>query len=95
MFAEMWMERVAKTVGVPDWQVRRMHLYNEGDLTHFGQLLDNCQIRSCWERVVSTSQHAQRMTAVAAFNEKNRWRKRGIAGGWLHGCVVSSACMLA
>ena len=38
MFAEMWMERIARTVGRPVHQVRAANMQNEGYVTHYGQV---------------------------------------------------------
>jgi hypothetical protein len=30
--------KIAKTVGKPDAEIRSLNMYNEGDVTHFGQV---------------------------------------------------------
>lgn len=40
--------------------VRELNLYREGDTTHFGQVLDACRIRNCWEQVKSSGDLATR-----------------------------------
>ena len=44
MVAEMWMDAVARTVGKSPDAVRELNMYQEGQLTHFGQLLEGCQV---------------------------------------------------
>ncbi|PNW76169.1 hypothetical protein CHLRE_12g545101v5 [Chlamydomonas reinhardtii] len=79
MFAEMWIEQIAKTVGKPDHEVRTLNMYNEGDVTHFGQVMEHCRARACWDTVLASSDYSRRLGAVAEFNAAHRWRKRGLA----------------
>lgn len=51
----------------------------EGDLTHFGQKLEGCQARRCWEEVQEMSGWKARRAAADEFNAQNRYRKRGMA----------------
>ncbi|KXZ53315.1 hypothetical protein GPECTOR_7g1209 [Gonium pectorale] len=79
MFAELWIEQIAKTVGKPDAEVRTLNMYHEGDVTPFGQVMEHCRARACWEKALSSSDFEARQKAVAEFNAANRWRKRGLA----------------
>ncbi|GFR49634.1 hypothetical protein Agub_g11707 [Astrephomene gubernaculifera] len=79
MFAEMWIEQIAKTLNLPDAEVRSLNMYREGDVTHFGQVLEACRARACWEQVLASSEYERRLQQVATFNLENRWRKRGLA----------------
>ncbi|GIL49662.1 hypothetical protein Vafri_5944 [Volvox africanus] len=79
MFAEMWIEQIAKTLGKPDVEIRTLNMYDEGDVTHFGQVLEHCRARACWQTALSSSSFSERQTQVAEFNKANRWRKRGLA----------------
>lgn len=51
MVAEMWIDHVARSVGKPAQEVRELNMYHEGDVTHFGQALEHCRVRTCWEQV--------------------------------------------
>ena len=44
LVTEMWLDRVARTVGKPLQAVRELNLYSEGDKTHYGQVLNGCQV---------------------------------------------------
>jgi len=79
MFAEMWVEQIAKVVGKPDHEVRQLNMYKEGDITHFGQAMEHCRVGPCWEQAMRNSQYETRRAQVDAYNSSNRWRKRGIA----------------
>jgi hypothetical protein len=39
------MDHVARAVGRPPAAVRELNLYKEGEKTHFGQVLEGCQVR--------------------------------------------------
>lgn len=51
MVTEMWMDRIARTVGKSPEEVRELNMYHENDVTHYGQVLDGCQLRPCWNNV--------------------------------------------
>lgn len=42
--AEMWVDHIARTLGQPPEAVRALNFYREGDATHFGQVLEGCQV---------------------------------------------------
>ena len=48
LVTEMWLDRVARTVGKPLQAVRELNLYSEGDRTHYGQVLNGCQVSGSW-----------------------------------------------
>lgn len=54
-----------------------MPFLQEGDVAPFGQRLDGCQARRCWEEVLASSGFEQRLEAVQQHN----------AGGW-RSCAV-------
>jgi len=56
-----------------------MNLYKNGDLTHYGQKIEDCNLLTCWNQVIEVSQYHQRRQEVDNFNRCNRWKKRGIA----------------
>lgn len=62
MFAEMWMERIAAELGRPGWEVRAANLYNEGDVTHFGQVWGGVGRRRGWR----TERHDRPQSITAA-----------------------------
>ncbi|MEW5306011.1 MAG: hypothetical protein WDW36_008516 [Sanguina aurantia] len=79
MFAEMWVDQISKTVGMPSVDVRSANMYAEGDLTHYGQRLDECKMQVCWDKALANAGYAERVESIAQFNAVNRWRKRGLA----------------
>uniref|UniRef100_A0AAY4DHY6 FAD-binding PCMH-type domain-containing protein n=1 Tax=Denticeps clupeoides TaxID=299321 RepID=A0AAY4DHY6_9TELE len=79
MVAESWMSDVALACGIPSYEVRRMNLYNEGDLTPFNQRLEQFTIGKCWEECLDISNYMKRQGAVEEFNRQHRWTKRGLS----------------
>lgn len=64
-------------------EIRYKNMYRNGtadsyDVTHFGQKLDFCNIRTIWDDLYKSSDFEKRQKEVEKFNQENRWRKRGI-----------------
>lgn len=64
-------------------EIRYKNMYRNGtedvyDVTHFGQKLDFCNIRTIWDDLYKSSDFEKRQKEVVKFNQENRWRKRGI-----------------
>ncbi|XP_061480984.1 xanthine dehydrogenase/oxidase [Rhineura floridana] len=79
MVAECWMSDIAMKCGLPAEEVRKLNLYNEGDLTHFNQKLEGFTLQRCWEECLINSDYHSRRKLIVEFNQKNRWKKRGMA----------------
>lgn len=47
-----------------------MHLYQEGDCTHYKQPIINCNISKCWQQVLQQSDYETRKAEVIKYN---RW----------------------
>lgn len=64
-------------------EIRYKNMYRNGtkesyDMTHFGQELEFCNIRTIWDDLYRSSNFDKRQKEVVKFNQENRWRKRGI-----------------
>ncbi|KAG5676847.1 hypothetical protein PVAND_006654 [Polypedilum vanderplanki] len=79
MVGENIIRQIAKKLNKDLTEIMDINLYNEGDITHYNQLLSNCNVRRCFEEVQKSSNFAKRRNEIAIFNEKNRWKKRGIS----------------
>jgi xanthine dehydrogenase/oxidase len=79
LFAEMWIDRVARKLGKTAEAVREINLYDEGETCHFGQVMESSQLKACWEQATGNFALAGRRAAAAAFNAAHKHRKRGIA----------------
>jgi len=51
MFTEMWIDRIARSLGTTPEAVRTANMYAEKDKTHYGQELEACQVKACWQQV--------------------------------------------
>jgi len=76
---ETIMEHVAKTLQVTPDSVRFANMYQQGQVTPYGQPIQYCSLTDLWNSLYQNSSYAQRLAAVQAFNAANRWRKRGIS----------------
>ncbi|CDW52211.1 xanthine dehydrogenase [Trichuris trichiura] len=78
---------VAYHLDIQPEMVRERILYKEGDETPFGQRLDKCNIRRCWEECMKRSLFAERRRTIDKFNRnaeairvwENFLKKRGIS----------------
>ncbi|XP_072356297.1 xanthine dehydrogenase/oxidase isoform X2 [Scyliorhinus torazame] len=79
LLAECWMNHIVAKCGLPSEQVQKLNLYQEGDLTHTNQKLEEVNIRKCWDECLERSSYHSRRRAVDEFNRQHRWKKRGLA----------------
>lgn len=84
LIVEEAIERVAHELGVTPEEVRYKNLYKTSrgrsfQRSPFDQALKPCYIREMWNKLWESSDFAKRQQAVEEFNQKNRWRKRGIS----------------
>lgn len=59
-------------------QIRWQNMYSEGDCTHFGMHLRQCNIRRCWRECLEFADFEQSKAAVDQWNGQNKFIKRGI-----------------
>jgi xanthine dehydrogenase/oxidase len=48
--------------------VRRLNLYQEGDLTHYKQPLVDCHLQQCWDELVEKANVKARKVDIDKFN---------------------------
>ncbi|XP_069743877.1 xanthine dehydrogenase/oxidase isoform X2 [Narcine bancroftii] len=77
--AESWMDAIIQKSGLPAHQVRKVNMYQEGNITHYGQTMEDVNIRKCWDECMDSSSYYSRRKAVDEFNRQHRWKKRGLA----------------
>ena len=73
------IEQAAHAIGMLPEEVREKNLYQLGNATPFGEVLDYCVLPQVWSRIKRNADFARRQAAVEKFNKANRWTKRGIS----------------
>lgn len=73
------VECAAHRIGMLPEDVRGKNLYQQGQLTPYGEVVDYCYLDRVWERIAKMSDFDRRRAEVEKFNKENRWRKRGIS----------------
>lgn len=76
---ECIMDTIAEKLSMDPSVLRRSNMYQQGQITPFGQVMTECICEETWDHILSSSDFVDRKKSVSDFNAKNRWRKRGIA----------------
>lgn len=76
--SETIVEHVAAQLKMDPLVIRRLNMYKEGDVTHFGQALERWHIPRMTDEILQSSQFIERQKTVEQFNQENIYRKRGI-----------------
>ncbi|MDQ4082324.1 MAG: molybdopterin-dependent oxidoreductase, partial [Actinomycetota bacterium] len=84
LITEDAIEQLAHALGLLPEDVRRANMYADSakdavESTPYGQPLKYAIGRAVWDRLLAESDFYARAAAVADFNARNRWRKRGIS----------------
>jgi len=77
LITEAWVEHVARTLHKRPEEIREMNLYNEGEKTYYGTPVTKSVKRS-WFECKESSSFDKRVQEIEEYNQRNRWRKRGI-----------------
>jgi len=73
------IDDAAVAIGMRPEDLREKNLYDQGDVTPFGQALSYCYMKEVWDYVKKVSKFEEKSKNVERFNSENKWRKRGIA----------------
>ncbi|XP_070580967.1 xanthine dehydrogenase/oxidase-like [Ptychodera flava] len=85
---EMIMDAMARKSGIKPEKIREINLYKEGDVDNVNQeLLDIQNLRRCWDECLQRSDYYQRRLYIDNFNNKSRWKKKGLAVVPLKRCI--------
>merc|ERR1712169_25868 len=77
--AETYMEEVADHLKIPIEKLREINMYQPGETTHFKQALQDWYVPLTWRQVLQESEYDKRRKEVEEFNQKNKWKKRGLS----------------
>ncbi|CAF1125466.1 unnamed protein product [Rotaria sordida] len=75
---ETIVEHVATYLKRDPFTIRRLNLLKEGDITHYGQKLEQWHVPRILDELSQSSDFIQRKLSVDEFNRTNKYRKRGI-----------------
>lgn len=67
LVAEQWMSHVASYLGLPSEKIQELNMYQDGDIVPWGQVLVECSIRRCWQKLKGTFD--ERKGAVNDYNQ--------------------------
>lgn len=78
------MDHLAVACNVSGDDLRRQNLYQTGQPTPFGMILDDehggrWNVPKMWDRMAKELEVPERRAQAAEFNAKNKWLKRGVA----------------
>lgn len=77
--AESYIEEIADHLGMDADKVREINMYKSGETTHFNQELKDWYVPLMMQQVREEADYEGRKKAIADFNAKSKWKKRGIA----------------
>ncbi|XP_050420003.1 xanthine dehydrogenase isoform X2 [Adelges cooleyi] len=78
-FAEAIVERITKEFEINPIAVRELNFFQDGQITHYNQMVPSFTVKHCWEEVIKRSKYESKLNEIERFNKKNRWKKRGIS----------------
>eukprot|EP00455_Lapot_gusevi_P049471 TRINITY_DN701_c0_g2_i7.p1 TRINITY_DN701_c0_g2~~TRINITY_DN701_c0_g2_i7.p1 ORF type:complete len:1205 (-),score=381.89 TRINITY_DN701_c0_g2_i7:387-4001(-) len=80
LMMECIMDHVTHRLNLSRDVVRVNNFYPRiGGVTHFKQVLDPFYVPQMWDELIQTCEYERRLEEVKAFNQQNRYHKRGIA----------------
>lgn len=79
MVAETYIDHIARTLHLAPEEVRWRNMYVDGDTTHYGQPIEDVNLRTLWQHTIERSEFHAKKREAEEFNAANRWKKRGVA----------------
>ncbi|MFM2208228.1 MAG: hypothetical protein RL213_2203 [Bacteroidota bacterium] len=75
------IDRIARLLKADPMKLRQLNFYGEKgrDITHYGQTVEENRLPVITEQLMTSSSYTERRTAVAGFNSRHEFVKRGIA----------------
>ncbi|XP_046360646.2 indole-3-acetaldehyde oxidase-like [Haliotis rufescens] len=75
---ETMMDHAAKVLNMDPLTFRKLNLFNKGQTAVSGLVLKYCNIKEIVTQLETSADVKARKQLVAAFNQANRWKKKGI-----------------
>ncbi|CEL96661.1 unnamed protein product [Vitrella brassicaformis CCMP3155] len=76
---EVYMDHIARELGTTREALAHENLYRIGQITPYGQELDEDHVFVMWQKILQTSDYENRRKAIEQFNLANRYVKRGLS----------------
>ena len=76
---EAILSRAAERMGVDPLEVRRRNFYRDGQRTPYDQAISGCRLEQITRELCASAEYEARRAAIAAFNARSRWVRRGLA----------------
>jgi xanthine dehydrogenase/oxidase len=73
------MEHLAVALNMPSPLLKQLNFYKKGQVTPYGEQLPYFNIPTIWEQLQDSADYTNRLSQVQAFNQANRWVKRGLS----------------
>eukprot|EP00112_Aurelia_sp_Birch-Aquarium-sp1_P017655 Seg4113.4 transcript_id=Seg4113.4/GoldUCD/mRNA.D3Y31 product="Xanthine dehydrogenase/oxidase" protein_id=Seg4113.4/GoldUCD/D3Y31 len=79
MMSETWIHDIATMLERDPAEIRKLNMYEPGEMTLYKQKMENSGLHRCWEQCLKQSNYEEAKQSIVMFNNKSRWKKRGIA----------------
>jgi len=79
LIMESIVERLAEHMNKSPYELRFKNLYQEGQTTHFGTVLENCNVVPTWNYITKRFDYQKYRKEVDEYNRVNKFKKRGLA----------------
>ncbi|MBI9070680.1 MAG: molybdopterin-dependent oxidoreductase [Melioribacteraceae bacterium] len=76
---EAAIHKAAEEMGIDVEEIQKKNLVSEKDVTHYGQVLNNCNAQKCFNQTTDLYNYNQLKLDVKKFNSENDQYKKGIA----------------
>ncbi len=76
---EAAIHHAAKELKTTADKIQKANLFKNGDEFSFGQIVENCEAKKCWDETTKRYKLKQLRKEIDTFNKENKYFKKGIA----------------
>lgn len=76
---ESALSKAAETMGMEREEIQYKNLVSDGDVFPYGQVIDECQAKACWDDAAETYDLAGTRKRIAEYNATHTATKKGLA----------------